>query len=52
MNLELVSDVVGVASADQIIDAVVVIVVFIAGWITRHKRVGQTKQDGPNGPLT
>jgi hypothetical protein len=52
MTLELLASVEQVASADQILDAVIVIVVFVAGWITRHKRVGQSKQDGPNGPLT
>lgn len=39
-------------SVDQVADAIAIIVIFIAGWITRHKRVGQSKQDGPNGPLT
>jgi hypothetical protein len=37
-------------TADQLVQAIIVIVLAIAGFITRQKLKGKQDKDGPNGP--
>jgi len=38
--------------SDQLVDAILVIVVAVAGAITRWRMRKNDKRNGPNGPLT